>query len=145
MAFDQALPHTCRAIHFLESVHLRILRWRRLQITVSSSLLRCGDGNKAALTPVSGPQRRREEVILNFGTYPAVTHYLIISHLLVAKEKVKKKMRAVTQVYVGARWVFELFAVLQIQWNFMPESNSTTSEWEGNSTNLWMHTIQSIF
>lgn len=45
-------------------------------------------GNKAALMPVSGPQRKRREVILNSGTSSAVTHYLIISHLLVAKEKV---------------------------------------------------------
>lgn len=33
-----------------------------------------------------------------------------------------KRIRAVTQVYISALWVFALFAVLQIQWDFMPKS-----------------------
>lgn len=80
MAFDQAIiPHTLSGKYTLEHPPL--------EGGFSPLFCIAKTGNKAALTPVSGPQRKREEVISNFGTYPAVTHYLIISHLLVAKEK----------------------------------------------------------
>lgn len=84
------------------------------------------------------------EEILNHGAHPAVTHYLIISHLLVAKEKIEHHVLSLKYTSVPFEFLHILLCCKFNEISRLRATQSTISEWEGNSTNLLMHTNEIV-